>query len=369
MLSRCQVIPAYPITPQTEVVSFLSELCADKKLDAQFVKVESEHSAMAAAIGASAVGARTFTATSAQGLALMHEMIHWAVGARTPVVLGNINRAMGPPWTIWTEQNDSLSQRDTGILQIYCESCQEVLDSVIQAYKVAEKVLLPAMIILDAFVLSHTSEVVDFPDQDKVDRFLPPYNPEYRVHPSDPHTFGGLTAPDRYYELRYKIEQAMEQTKGLIEETGKEFEETFGRYYGLVESYKLEDAEIVIVTSATIAGTSRVAVDMLREKGEKVGLLRIRVFRPFPIEKVQALLGKAKKVVVIDRNISFGHSGIFFAELKSALYNEPHHPPIMGYIAGLGGRDVTPETIIEIFEDASKKDRPEAPIIWIGAKL
>jgi pyruvate ferredoxin oxidoreductase alpha subunit len=225
------------------------------------------------------------------------------------------------------------------------------------------------MIILDAFVLSHTSEVVDFPDQDKVDQFLPPYDPEYRVHPSDPHTFGGLTAPDRYYELRYKIEQAMQKAKGLFEETGREFEELFGRYYGMVESYRLDDAETVIVSSATVAGTARVAVDMLRERGEKVGLLRIRVFRPFPIETVQNALEKASKVIVIDRNISFGHSGIFFSELKSALYNEPHHPPILGYIAGLGGRDVTPETITGIYEDAAAKDRPEAPIAWIGAKL
>jgi pyruvate/2-oxoacid:ferredoxin oxidoreductase alpha subunit len=368
MLARAQVIAAYPITPQTEVVSFLSELCADKKLDADFIKVESEHSAMAASIGASAVGARAFTATSAQGLALMHEMIHWAVGARTPVVLGNINRAMGPPWTIWTEQNDSLSQRDTRIIQVYCESCQEVLDSVIQGFKVAEQVHLPAMIILDAFVLSHTSEVVDMPDQELCDRYLPPYKPEIRLHPSDPHTFGGLTGPDGYYELRYKIQNAMDRAKDLFEETGKEFGELFGRPYGLLETYRMDDAETVIVSSATVAGTARVAVDQLREKGEKVGLVRVRVFRPFPLEKIRSLLKDVKNVIVIDRNISFGHSGIFFAEVKSALYNEPGRPPIHGYIAGLGGRDVTANTVQDIYEDAQKKDQPEEPLVWIGVK-
>ena len=202
MISRVQVIAAYPITPQTQVVELLSELCADKRLDAEFIKVESEHSAMAACCGASAVGARTFTATSAQGLALMHEMIHWAVGGRLPVVLGNINRAMGPPWTIWTDQNDSLSQRDTGCLQFYCQSNQEVLDTVVQAFKVSEQVLLPSMIILDAFVLSHTSEIVDVPDQKLVDKYLPPFNPKYMLYPKEPHTFGGQKGPDGYYELR-----------------------------------------------------------------------------------------------------------------------------------------------------------------------
>jgi len=196
MLSRAQVIAAYPITPQTEVIELLSEMCANGELDAKFIKVESEHSAMTACVGASATGVRTFTATSAQGLALMHEVLHWAVGARTPVVMGNINRAMAPPWTIWTEQTDSLSQRDTGWMQIYCQNNQEVLDSVIQAYKVAEQVKLPAMVILAAFVLSHTSETVEMPEQEKVDEFLPPYELEYKIDPDDPHAFGGLTGPD-----------------------------------------------------------------------------------------------------------------------------------------------------------------------------
>ncbi|HHF43445.1 MAG TPA: pyruvate ferredoxin oxidoreductase, partial [Candidatus Aminicenantes bacterium] len=198
MLSRVQVIAAYPITPQTQVVELLSEMCAEKILDAQFIKVESEHSAMAACLGASLAGARTFTATSAQGLALMHELLHWASGGRLPVVLGNINRAMAPGWSIWTDQNDSLSQRDTGWMQFYCGSNQEVLDSVIQAFKVAEKLHIPAMIILDAFSLSHTYEIVDVPDQEKVDKFLPPFQPKFRLTPDEPHAFGGLTSPEHY---------------------------------------------------------------------------------------------------------------------------------------------------------------------------
>jgi len=369
MLSRAEVIAAYPITPQTEVVELLSEMCANGILKAKFIKVESEHSAMAACVGASAAGARTFTATSSQGLALMHEVLHWAVGARLPVVMGNINRAFAPPWSIWTEQNDSIAQRDTGWIQIYASSNQEVLDSVIQAYKVAEKVLLPAMIVLDAFVLSHTSEVVDVPEQEKVDAYLPPYEPRYKLDPDDPHAFGGLTKPDWYYELRYQIEQAMEEAKNVIEETGKEFEERFGRYYGMVEEYKTEDAELILVASSTIASTARVVVDMLREEGKKVGLLRIRVLRPFPKEKVAMILKNAKKVAVIDRNISFGMSGAFYAETKAALYNEKDKPPIWGYIAGLGGRDVRIEDIKGIIENTYKEDNPKKDIYWIGVKL
>ncbi|MBA7605778.1 Pyruvate synthase subunit PorA [subsurface metagenome] len=369
MISRVQVIAAYPITPQTQVVELLSELCADKRLDAEFIKVESEHSAMAACCGASAVGARTFTATSAQGLALMHEMIHWAVGGRLPVVLGNINRAMGPPWTIWTDQNDSLSQRDTGCLQFYAQSNQEVLDTVVQAFKVSEQILLPSMVILDAFALSHTSEVVDVPDQKLVDEYLPPFNPRYILDPKEPHTFGGLTGPDGYYELRYKIEEAIQDSKRLINETGKEFGELFGREYGLVEKYKLDDAEIVLIASSTIASTARVAIDELQEEGKKVGLLRIRVFRPFPSEEIRELLVNRKKVAVIDRNISFGHGGIFAQEIKSALYNCKDKPPIWGYITGIGGRDVTVEHIKEIVNDTIKSEKPEQDILWKGVKL
>jgi len=368
MISRVQVIAAYPITPQTQVVELLSELCADKKLDAEFVKVESEHSALAACMGASAVGARAFTATSSQGLALMHEIIHWTVGARLPIVLGNINRAMAPPWTIWTDQNDSLSERDTGCLQFYCQNNQEVLDTVIQAFKVSEQILLPSMIILDAFVLSHTSELVDFPDQKLVDEYLPPFNPRYKLDINEPHTFGGLTGPDGYYELRYKIEEAIQDAKRIIVETGKEFGEMFGREYGLTESYEMEDADVVLVASATIASTARVAVDELRDEGKKVGLLRVRVFRPFPSEEIRELLVGRKKVAVIDRNISFGHGGIFAQEIKSALYNSKNIPPLWSYIIGIGGRDVRVEDIKEIAMETIKGDEPKKDIIWKGVR-
>ena len=368
-LSRAQVIAAYPITPQTEVVELLSQLCANGDMKAKFIKVESEHSAMAASMGASATGARAFTATSSQGLALMHEVLHWAAGARLPIVMGNINRAFGPPWSIWTEQNDSIAQRDTGWLQIYASSNQEVLDSIIQSYKVAEKISLPIMVILDAFVLSHTYEVVDIPEQSIVDKYLPPLEMEYKLDWKNPHAFGGLTKPDWYYELRYQIEEAQEQAKKLIVDTGKEFKEMFGREYGLVEEYKMDDAEIVLISSSTIASTLHVVIDELREQGKKVGLLRIRVFRPFPSEELRKILKGRKKVAVIDRNISFGHEGAFFTETKAALFNEKDHPPIFGFIAGLGGRDVTPDVLKDIFNIVETTEGPDKDIYWIGVKL
>jgi len=368
MLARSQVIAAYPITPQTQVVELLSEMCADKTLDAKFIKVESEHSAMAACIGASIAGARTFTATSSQGLALMHEMLHWASGGRLPVVMGDINRSMGPGWSIWTDQNDSLSERDTGWMQYYCASNQEVLDTVIQAFKVSEQLAIPSMVILDAFALSHTYEVVDIPDQAKVDEYLPPFRPQVRLTPDDPHAFGGLTSPEHYFELRYKLQKDMEKAPALIEETGREYEKMFGRYLGLVEDYLCEDADIILVTSGTAGFTARVAVDDMRKSGVKAGNLRIKVFRPFPFEHVRRIVGKAKKVAVVDRNISYGHHGMFFQEVKSALYGQDKSPPVFGFIAGLGGRDITPSTFKEIVDITLSKDKPEEEIIWIGVK-
>jgi pyruvate/2-oxoacid:ferredoxin oxidoreductase alpha subunit len=367
MLARSQVIAAYPITPQTQVVELLSEMCADKILDAKFIKVESEHSAMAACIGASIAGARTFTATSAQGLALMHEMLHWASGGRLPVVMGDINRSMGPGWSIWTDQNDSLSERDTGWMQYYCASNQEVLDTVIQAFKVSERLAIPSMVVLDAFALSHTYEVVDIPDQAKVDEYLPPFRPQVRLTPDDPHAFGGLTSPEHYFELRYKLQKDMEKAPALIEETGRDYEKMFGRYLGLVEDYQCEDADIILVTSGTAGYTARGAVDEMRRGGIKAGNLRVKVFRPFPFEHIRRYVKNAKKVAVVDRNISYGHHGMFFQEVKSALYGYDSLP-VFGFIAGLGGRDIMPSTFKEIVDIALSKDKPQEEINWIGVK-
>ena len=366
-LSRVQVIAAYPITPQTQVVELLSEIVADQKLKAEFIKVESEHSAMAACIGASSAGARAFTATSAQGLALMHELLHWAAGARLPIVMADINRAMAPPWTIWTDQNDSLSQRDTGWMQFYCQSNQEVLDTVIMAYKVAEKVLMPAMIVLDAFSLSHTYETVDIPDQALVDRYLPPFEYKYKLDVSDPHTYGGLTTPDWYMEFRIKMHEALEQALVEIKKEAVEFEKVFGRRYDPVEPYRVDDADIVLVTSGTAASTTRFAVDQMRQKGKKVGNLRVRTLRPFPFADIREQLKNAKKVVVIDRNISYGYHGIFAQEVKAALLGHAR-VPVFSFIAGLGGRDITPASFREVVDYTVARPEPDEEIAWIGVK-
>ncbi|MBS4014848.1 MAG: pyruvate ferredoxin oxidoreductase [Candidatus Latescibacteria bacterium] len=368
-LARTQVISAYPITPQTQVVELLSEFCASGKLKAKFIKVESEHSAMTACIAASLTGVRTFTATSAHGLALMHEMLHWAAGARTPVVMANINRAMGPGWSVWTDQNDSLSQRDTGWIQLYCESNQEVLDTTIQAFKIAEKLLLPVMVILDAFVLSHTSEQVDLPEQSVVDQFLPRFELKTKLDLSHPSAYGGLTNPDHYFEIRYKIQKAHEQALAVIKSVNDEFNELFGRKYGVIEAYRCDDAKVILVTSGTITSTARVVIDTMREQGRKVGLLKQKLFRPTPTEQLREVLFKAQKIAVIDRNISFGHSGVFAQEIKSSLYGLAGAPPVFDYIIGLGGRDVTPDAIYEIIDNTFKTDVPNEPIIWRGVRL
>jgi pyruvate/2-oxoacid:ferredoxin oxidoreductase alpha subunit len=364
MLSRVQVIAAYPITPQTHIVEKLAELCASGELPAKFVNVESEHSAMASCIGASTVGVRVFTATSSQGLALMHELLHWASGARLPIVMANVNRTLAPPWNIWCDQTDSLSQRDTGWLQFYCESCQEVIDTVIQAFKISERVSLPSMVALDGFYLSHTYEPVDLPDQERVDQFLPPYEPKYRLDPKNPRSISGLTTSDFFTEMRYQMQQAMEEAKSVILQVDDEYHQTFGRRYGLIDAYRCHDAEMVLVTSGTVSSTSRDVIDQYQNQGRAIGMLKIRTFRPFPSEEIRKALKGVPKVAVIDRNISYGVGGIMAEELRSSFCNTEERPAIFGYVAGLGGRDITQETISKVIEYTLEQERPNQDIFW-----
>ncbi len=368
-LARVQVISAYPITPQTHIVELLSEMVASGELHARFITVESEHSAMAACIGASVGGVRTFTATSAQGLALMHELLHWAAGARLPIVMVNVNRAMAPPWSIWTDQNDSLSQRDTGWMQVYAESNQEVLDLLLQAYRVAERVLLPVMVVLDAFVLSHTAEPVYIYDAEAVDAFLPPMDYPYRLDLDHPRSVGNLADPSLYFEMKVRQERAMQEARTVWKEVGQAFGEHFGTLYTPVEPYRIDDAETVMVVAGATATTVRVAVDRLREEGEKVGLLKLRLFRPFPFEEVRQALAGARRVVVLDRNISFGHHGIFFQEIKSALYGVHPAPEIYGAIIGLGGREVTVDTVRDVYTRMETWDPADFHPHFVGARF
>jgi pyruvate/2-oxoacid:ferredoxin oxidoreductase alpha subunit len=373
-LARTEVVSAYPITPQTQIVEELSEMCADGELKARFIKVESEHSAMAACIGASATGVRTFTATSSQGLALMHELLHWASLGRLPIVMADINRALGPGWNIWTDQNDTLSQRDTGWIQLYCENNQEVLDTTIQAFKLAETVNLPVMIVLDAFFLSHTSEPVDIPDIEAVDEFLPPRDADLKLDTDDPRAFNGLTPPSIYMEIRKRQQEAMDEAHKVFAEVEEEWKEQFGRSYGAVEPYMMDDAEIVLVTSGTVTSTARHVINERRAAGEKVGLLKIKMMRPFPTGLLRQHLGGVPTVAVLDRNISPGHGGIFAEEIRSGLYDlaAEKRPMVYGYIIGLGGRDVTPAVIEECLDrtraSAANKQTPEREDLWVGVK-
>jgi pyruvate/2-oxoacid:ferredoxin oxidoreductase alpha subunit len=369
MLSDVQVVAAYPITPQTTIIEELATMQAEGQADFDYIRVESEHSAMAACIGAAMGGARAFTATCGQGLFLMHEMLHYAAGARTPVVLANVNRAAAAPWTIWSDQTDSVSQRETGWIQLYCEGNQEVLDTTIMAFKIAESLRLPVMIVLDAFFLSHTSEPIDIPEKQAVRGFLPPFDPgDLWLDPDNPRTFGGITMNDAYMEFRWQIQRDMEKAKKIITEVHEEFAQTFERSYHQVEAYRTEDADVVIAVSGTVASTGRDAIDLLTDKGERVGMVKLKTLRPFPREEVIEAFRNKKKVAVIDRNFSPGATGIWAQEIRSALYDLPEkeRPLIYGYIAGLGGRDISVKTIESIYRKTMADDRPDDVDMWIG---
>jgi pyruvate/2-oxoacid:ferredoxin oxidoreductase alpha subunit len=353
-LSRAEVIAAYPITPQTSIVEKLADFVSTGEMNAKFVPVESEHSAMAACVSASIAGARTYTATSSHGLTLMHEVLIWASNARLPVVMTNVSRAMAPPWSVWADHMDSVAQRDTGWMQFFCESNQEVLDTIIMAYKVCESrgVMLPAMIIEDAFILSHTSEPVDLPEQEAVDSFLPGYDPELKLEVGKPMGFGSLVRPDQYMEFRYKSMLAMREARNRLLNVEKGFKQVFGRSYGgLLDEYECEDAEVALVAAGSVAGTARTVVDKMRAKGIKVGLARIRAFRPFPLTEFRSLGAKVDGLAVMDRSYTHGAAGAFFTEVQGALYSSPKRPVMKNYIAGLGGRDITPDVIERIFQD------------------
>ena len=365
-LSRVQVIAAYPITPQTPLTEKLSEFVEAGELKSEYIAVESEHSALTVCTSASMVGARTFTATSAHGLAYMHEMLHWAAGARLPVLLACVNRAIGAPWNILNDQQDSISQRDTGWIQIYARNNQEILDSVIQAYKIAESVYVPAMVCYDGYVLSHAEMPVDIPSQQDVDRFLPPYKPHTILDPANPRNYNLVTLANPrvntegvlchgYMELRFLLEEALEKSKDTIINAGQEFGEIFRRdYSGMFWQDRLDDAEIVIVAMGSLAMEAIVAADMLRKEGHRAGVLGLRVFRPFPKADLVKALNKCRLIVVFDKNISYGSEGATCSEIKSALYGSDIKAAIRNFIVGLGGRDVKARELV----DAVKKSIP-----------
>jgi pyruvate/2-oxoacid:ferredoxin oxidoreductase alpha subunit len=364
-LCRTPLIAAYPITPQTPIYEKLSEWEASGELKGIMMRTESEHSAMASCIAASLTGVRTFTATSSQGLALMHEMLHFAAGCRAPVVMANVNRLLAAPWGFWADQLDSLSQRDTGWIQFYCENGQEALDTVIQSYKIAEQVYLPAMLSLEAFFVSHFMEVVDLPEQEQIDRFLPPLDLPHKFDIEKPGFFVPVVSSELYRKYRHMAQVSMDSVKEIATRVDQEFKREFGRGYGIVEAFMMDDAEMVMVTAGSITSTARVAVKALREEGHRVGLLKLRLFRPFPGEAVRIALRGRRKIAVIDRNISLGGGGIFCQELRGSLVHSPDHPMTYNYIAGIGGTDVTPEVIRTIALDVTNRSEPFDQPIWI----
>jgi pyruvate/2-oxoacid:ferredoxin oxidoreductase alpha subunit len=382
-LSRVQVIAAYPITPQSPVTEKLSEFVEKRELDAQYIAVESEHSALAVCTSASMVGARTFTATSSHGLAYMHEMLHWAAGARLPVVLACVNRAIGAPWNVLNDQQDSVSQRDTGWIQMYARNNQEILDSIIQAYKIAESIYVPVMVCYDGYVLSHTEMPVDVPSQDTVDRFLPRYKPHTVLDPANPKNYNLVTLANPrtnaegvlchgYMELRYLLQEALQNSRETIVKVGQEFGESFGRSYAsMFWENRLDDADVVIVAMGSLATEAIAAADRLREAGHKVGVLGLRVFRPFPKAELAKALEKSRLVVIFDKNISYGLEGATCSEIKSALYGSSSRAIIRNFIVGLGGRDVKAREMVDVVnrsllsvnEGSPNREYPE----WICA--
>lgn len=340
-LCRPQVISAYPITPQTHIVEGLASIVADGRLDAEYICVESEFSALSCCVGASAAGSRVYSATTSQGLALMGEVVFNAAGMRLPIVMGIANRAISAPLSIWNDQQDSIMMRDAGWIQLYAEDNQEAIDMHILAYKLCEDhdVLLPAFVCFDGFILSHVFEPVDIADQEDVDKFLGPFNPYQKLDCNDPISFGMYATPEYYLEFRYEHDKALKNAAEAFKKHGKEFGKIFGRDYSeLVTSYKLEDAETVIIAMGSICGTVKDAIDEMRAEGKKVGLLGIRMFRPFPSEDIRNALKNAKRVAVLDKNVSLGVKGAAAIEVRDACYGMDI--PILDYILGLGGRDI-----------------------------
>jgi pyruvate ferredoxin oxidoreductase alpha subunit len=352
-MSRPEVICAYPITPQTHIVEALSAKVKAGELTAEFLNVESEFAAMSVAIGASAAGARAYTATASQGLLFMCEAVYNASGLGLPIVMTVANRAIGAPINIWNDHSDSMSQRDSGWIQLFAETNQEALDLHIQAFKIAEELSTPVMVCMDGFLLTHASERMDIPEQQQVDAFLPPYEPRQVLDPADPISIGAMVGPEAFTEVRYLSQARMLQALDLIPAVATEFRSWFGRDSGgLVRRYRTEDADLIVVGLGSVLGTVKDAVDELRDQGLRIGVLGISTFRPFPAHAVREALAGASRLVVIERAISPGSGGIVTGDVRTALA-AAHVPEISTVVAGLGGRAVTKKSLQRMLQSAA----------------
>ncbi|MBY9001476.1 MAG: pyruvate ferredoxin oxidoreductase [Candidatus Heimdallarchaeota archaeon] len=371
--ARPKVVAAYPISPQTDIVEYLADYVANGNLDAEYVRAEGEHSAMTICAAAQGTGVRTFTATASQGLAYMHEVVSATGGMRLPVVMFVANRTLMSPGGIWPEHSDSMPERDAAWMQLYVEDNQEAFDMILQAYKIAEdpRVLLPIMVCGDGYILTHTSDKVEVLSIEEVDEFLPSYKAEHAYLDIDRPTAQGIIVPPEYHmEAKYQMHKAMKDAKTVIKEINTEFFEKFGRDYGgLLAEYRMEDAERAIVVMGSTAGTTKLAIDQLREKGEKVGLVKLRFFRPFPVEEMSEALKNVKAVGVMDRSLSYGSTGQVFIEVRNALYEMKK--PILNFIAGLGGRDIREEDLNFMFDklkEVEGKEKIKDPVVFVNTR-
>jgi len=354
-LCRPGAIAAYPITPQTHIVEHLAQFVADGKLDAETLNVESEHSAASVVLGSQAAGVRSFTCTSSQGLLLMSEVVFCIAGMRLPILMVCANRAVSAPINIWNDQQDSIALRDSGWIQLYAENNQEAVDLIIAGYRIGEnsKIMLPVMVCVDGFILTHGLETVDMPSQEDVDNFLPSYNPPYKLDVNDPMSFGLLGDPTVYTEARYALHKTMEEVLPLITEVGQEYKKITGRdSVKLVEEYLTDDAEVVLAAMGSVCGTIKDVIDQQRKDGKKVGLLKIVAYRPFPKEEIVKALRNIQYIGIIDKNISLGSDGALYSEMKAILSSDKK---ISGFVAGLGGRDITIDTVNHIIDSTKTK--------------
>ena len=360
-LCRPGVISAYPITPQTHIVEELAQMVADGGLNSQFVNVESEHSAASVVLGASAAGVRAYTATSSQGLLYMADVIFNIAGMRLPLVLTCANRAISAPINIWNDQQDSISLRDAGWIQLYAENNQEAADFHFLGYRLSEdkSMMLPVMVCMDGFILTHGMEAVDLPRQEEVDKFLPAYSPLYKLDPAEPLSMGLLAGPDYYLETRFSLQETLREALDFIPKVSAEFRDCIGRDYNdcLIEEYRTKDADKVIVAMGSVCGTIKEVVDALRQKGRKAGLLKIICFRPFPYAKVYEALKNVPQVAVLDKSVSLGAYAPIAAEIRAAFSGKKKSPKVISsFVAGLGGRDITADSVKEVFRKLTAKE-------------
>jgi len=363
------VISAYPITPQTDIVEKLSEMVADGELTSEFIKVDSEFNAASTCIGASAAGARVFSATCSQGLKLMSEVLFTASGMRLPLVMAIANRSLSSPLSIWSDYTDTFAEKDGGMIQFYAEDVQEAMDNILMAYKVAEdrEILLPALSCLDGFILTHVQEPVELYDEEDMKQFLPDRVPKYTLDPSNPVTMGAYTRPEYWAECKYMVQKALMKSKDKIGEAVEEFADVFDREYGLennglISTYKMEDAEVAIVSLGSVVGTIKNVIDEYRDKGEKVGLVKLRVYRPFPVHEINKALEDVEAVGVMEKHVPSGHQAGVAIDTKSALYSTGKRIPVLDFLVGLAGRDVARDNIRNVIEktkDVKGKDPKE----------